>query len=258
MIKTSHIGDWHMDVHQFSKKFFLDVDHNSYEDLFELLPDIFYFVKNKNYQFVAVNDNLMKHFLFTDKSEIIGKTDYDILSFDQAEHFRADDQKIINSGSVFKDVVELVGDGAGNVSWYITSKMPIRNNKGEIVGLQGITRDVDKSKNTIVPYHILKDVIVKIQKEYMNNLTVDDLAKETKMSVSTFERKFKKYFKMTPIKYIKQLRIEQACKQLLDLNISLSDVAQNVGFCDQSYFTKEFKKIMKMTPRHYREKIIPE
>lgn len=244
-----------MDVDQFTDAFFEDVDHDAQKHLFDHLPDIYYFVKNKKFQFVQVNDSLMKHFCLDRKDQIIGKTDYDILSFDQAEKFRADDQKIISSGETLKDIVELVGDGHGNVHWYITSKVPLRNRAGQVVGLQGIMRDVDKSKTTIVPYHMLKDVIIKIQKEYMFNLTIDDLASETSMSVSTFERKFKKYFKMTPIKYIKKLRIKQACRQLTDLNKSLSEIAQSVGFCDQSYFTKEFKKIMKMTPRQYREKI---
>ena len=58
-----------------------------------------------------------------------------------------------------------------------------------------------------------------------------------------------------PIADIKNLRVEQACKQLMDLNKSLSEIALNVGFCDQSYFTKEFKKAMGITPCQYRNKL---
>ena len=94
-----------------------------------------------------------------------------------------------------------------------------------------------------------------IQARYMTGLSLEELAAEVNMSVSTLERKFKKYFNTTPLKYIKNLRVEEACKLLLDLNKNLSEIALDVGFCDQSYFTKEFKKIMKMTPRQYRNKI---
>jgi len=72
------------------------------------------------------------------------------------------------------------------------------------------------------------------------------------MSLSTFERKFKRHFGSTPSRFIKKLRIERACEQLSN-GVDISSVALVCGFCDQSYFTKEFKSIMGITPRQFKK-----
>jgi AraC-like DNA-binding protein len=72
------------------------------------------------------------------------------------------------------------------------------------------------------------------------------------LSVSQFDRKFKRLFQMTPQQYILRVRINAAAQTLATEAISVAEIAQQAGFYDQSYFTKQFRKQMGLTPSAYR------
>ncbi|WDE97255.1 AraC family transcriptional regulator [Lentisphaera profundi] len=215
--------------------------------------DSFYFAKDTKGIFVCVDNTLLKHFHMNNSSDILGKSDFDIQRQDLAEKHRIDDLNILSSGLSVPSKIELVGDGQGNVKWFQTTKAPLRNNTGEIVGIEGLSRDIKMTKESIEPYNEFKNTVSFLQKNFKKSLNIQDIAYQSAMSVSTFERKFKKYFGCSPTQFIKKLRIDHAC-ELLDLNYDLSDIALECGFCDQSYFTKEFKRVMNMTPRQFKLK----
>ena len=79
-----------------------------------------------------------------------------------------------------------------------------------------------------------------------------DLAEMSQLSVSQFERSFRKYFKTTPMKYINQIRVEAAARLLREGSDPISLIAQDTGFYDHSYFTKQFKAVKGMSPSAYR------
>ncbi len=60
--------------------------------------------------------------------------------------------------------------------------------------------------------------------------------------------------KITLSEYINKTRIEKSTRLLLDSSLSIVDVANLVGYEDQSYFTKVFKSIMGVSPGKYKEK----
>ena len=152
-----------------------------------------------------------------------------------------------------RNKLELVGDGKGNIEWFLTTKVPLRNRDGDIVGIEGQTRDVRRTENSIEPYSEFRVCIDYMQKNFMNNISIQGLADLSCMSMSTFERKFKKHFGCTPNQYVKRLRLEEACN-LLVAGYNIQSVAADCGFCDQSYFTREFRILMGLTPKKYQEK----
>ncbi|NQZ58297.1 MAG: helix-turn-helix transcriptional regulator, partial [Lentisphaeraceae bacterium] len=74
------------------------------------------------------------------------------------------------------------------------------------------------------------------------------------LSVSQFERRFKKLVNMTPLRFINKIRIDNACEKLIRSNDTLSTIALECGFFDHSYFSKIFKKHMAQTPGEYRQR----
>ncbi|MFK7911725.1 MAG: helix-turn-helix domain-containing protein [Akkermansiaceae bacterium] len=72
------------------------------------------------------------------------------------------------------------------------------------------------------------------------------------LSVSQFRLSFTKVYKMSPQKFILKLRIQIACRQLSHTDIEISSLAQDCGFCDQSYFSRQFKSHIGLTPLQYR------
>lgn len=101
------------------------------------------------------------------------------------------------------------------------------------------------------------DVIYKsidfIKRNLMKKITLDDVAKNVYLSPSYFSKIFKKEMKVSFNTYLNQVRIETSKKLMEDNSLSLVDIANLVGYEDQSYFTKVFKKLTGVSPGRYRE-----
>jgi AraC-like DNA-binding protein len=86
-----------------------------------------------------------------------------------------------------------------------------------------------------------------------NKLSLKQLAKEVKLSDSYFSRLFLSRTGFPPIEYFNQLRIQHSCRLLDNKMLSIADVAREVGFDDQFYFSRLFRKVMNQSPREYRK-----
>ena len=93
-----------------------------------------------------------------------------------------------------------------------------------------------------------------IKRNYMKKITLDDIAQHVYLSSTYVSKIFKDEMKVSLSRYINEIRIEKSKVLLLDNSLSLVDVANLVGYEDQSYFTKTFKSIMGLSPGKYREK----
>jgi len=80
---------------------------------------------------------------------------------------------------------------------------------------------------------------------------LSSLAKQTGLSRFHFIRVFKTETGMTPARYVEQCRIEQAKSLIEAAEISLADIAEKLGFSDQSHLTRRFKAIVGKTPAAY-------
>lgn len=102
-----------------------------------------------------------------------------------------------------------------------------------------------------------RDIIYKainyIKNNYHNkNISLNDVANEIGLSPSYFSKLFKEELDLSYIEYLNKVRIE-ASKELLQKEHSLAEIAQSVGFSDQSYFSKVFKKIEGIPPGRWRK-----
>ena len=81
---------------------------------------------------------------------------------------------------------------------------------------------------------------------------VERMAQVMKVDVSSFSRSFKKTFGVTPIKYVRKRRIARAATLLHTSERKLSDIAAELGFCDEFHFSKVFKEVKGRPPSVYR------
>jgi two-component system response regulator YesN len=100
-------------------------------------------------------------------------------------------------------------------------------------------------------YQRLKKALDFIETHYGEPLTVDRVAKEVYLSSSRLSHIIKSELGITLGDYISKVRIEKAEALLKDRELSISQIALEVGFPDQSYFTKVFKKVEKCTPKAF-------
>ena len=86
------------------------------------------------------------------------------------------------------------------------------------------------------------------------DLKIDNIADAMGMSRSVLYIKIKQQLGMTPIDFVRHVRIMRACELLKDTDESLSPVAFAVGFSDPKYFSKVFKRETGIVPTEYRER----
>ena len=87
-----------------------------------------------------------------------------------------------------------------------------------------------------------------IRRDYMNELSVSDIADELGYSEAYFCKLFKQYFGQSFISFLTDYRIREAKRLLTGTNISVKDAGQAVGYADANYFAKVFKRVTSQSP----------
>jgi AraC-like DNA-binding protein len=242
------------DLQKHRTTFISGLNENLNLDLFDYMLDIQYWMKDKEGRYIHVNQCLLKNYALTSLDQLIGKTDFDLSPDYIASRHIAGDNQVIEEGKVIANQVELVGQYGGLVNWYSTTKMPLRNPQGEIVGTAGFNHEISSGQISQAIYGEMGAIIHYIKENMQKSITVGELAEKACLSVSALERQFKKRFKMPPLQYVKRLRLNMACELLMTTDDSISEIALNCGFCDHSYLTKQFSQILGMSPKQYRQK----
>lgn len=92
-----------------------------------------------------------------------------------------------------------------------------------------------------------------IGQNYMRTVTLADAAREIGTSRSTFCVRFKQLLGTTFVDYVNGVRIQRACSLLSRTPLSITEVANAVGFSDLAYFNRQFRRRMDMSPTEWRK-----
>jgi AraC-like DNA-binding protein len=123
---------------------------------------------------------------------------------------------------------------------------------GTIVVLPGQFRRHAELPNGSLPGYKFRRVVEFIEAHIDQAIRLEQLAAVAGVSPFHFHRQFKRTTGLTPHQYIVRMRIERAKTLLSHSELSLIEVAAQVGFTDQSHFTTIFRRFTSMTPRSYR------
>jgi diguanylate cyclase (GGDEF)-like protein/PAS domain S-box-containing protein len=117
----------------------------SLQALIDRLPDNLW-VKDVKSRFVIANQVTAARMGFAGPADLIGKTDLELLAPEIANKFYADEQRIVRSGQPIIDMEECVFGASGDKTWISTTKVPLRNDRNEIFGVAGVSRDVTERR----------------------------------------------------------------------------------------------------------------
>ncbi|KPU44525.1 HTH-type transcriptional regulator YesS [Oxobacter pfennigii] len=154
-------------------------------------------------------------------------------------------------------------EGGGNMEMIFGLKLKYLNEIYELGTVEGLcewmikilerfTDSVYTVENENNSY-IVQKAISYINENYMNDISLESVSEFVYLSTSYFSRLFKKETGVNFTDYLNKVRVEESKKYLADLKIPLSEIANMVGFTDQSYFTKVFKKIEGVSPGQFRK-----
>ena len=98
----------------------------------------------------------------------------------------------------------------------------------------------------------LEGVLRYIDAHLTEKMTLQDIARESCMSVSTFCNFFKEQTGCTFVQYVNNLRIKRVKELLLNRELSIEQIAEMTGFSNENYLTRVFKKTVGITISEYR------
>ncbi len=113
--------------------------------LIDSLPDRIY-AKDSEGRFTLKNQADASQMGVASPDEVIGKTDFDYYPVEIAEQYAGDDKGVISSGQALINREEHVVAADGTQGWMLTSKFPLRDDYGTVIGLVGIGRDITERK----------------------------------------------------------------------------------------------------------------
>lgn len=222
---------------------------SEFAELFDYLEDVLLWMKDADGRYQWVNLSFALNFGLNDRAQLVGRTDFDICSLMLANQYRLDDERVLQGERILARI-ELVGRFDHTARWCTTSKIPLRDPKGRIVGTAGMTQPL--AVQPLVSESPLSQALRHIGKHYAESITHQDLAEACGLSVRAFERQFRATYHVSPHDYIRQLRVRMSCSALVFSRKSLAEIATEFGFADQSHFTKEFRRLQGETPNAYR------
>lgn len=111
----------------------------------ENIPDKVFFKDCKS-RFIAASRSLVENFGAKSMADVLGKTDFDFFSREHAQPAFDDEQLIIRTGQPILDKIEKETWPDGRVTWSLTSKMPLRDADGAIIGTFGLSKDITRTR----------------------------------------------------------------------------------------------------------------
>jgi AraC-like DNA-binding protein len=220
--------------------------------LFDRMPDVVFFVKDLAGRYIAVNETLVHRCGLLRKEQLLGRHVSAVYSSDLASRYAGQDLEVLHTGRSIVDRLELHWLMRRKPGWCLTTKLPLRDTKGVIVGIIGISRDVKNvSERSGVPTSLVHALDF-LEQHCERKLTPPLLARKAGLSASRFARIIHRIFGVTPGQLIAQTRISRATELLRTSPAVIGEVALDCGFSDQSAFTRAFRLATGMTPGVFR------
>jgi len=194
-------------------------------ELLDLLTDVQAWIKDAKRRYLWVNRPFLLNYGLQDLSEVLGKTDDDLSPPHLAVQFRQGDEAVL-AGQTVQGRLELIGRYDHTASWSFTTKRRVLDAKGRAIGTAGITRVLDATQIDQRGDIRLGVVIAMMTRCLGKTVTNAEMAQAAGMSPRAFERSFLREYSLPPQQYLKRLRIQTACRLLVDTRESISAIAQ--------------------------------
>lgn len=225
------------------------------EQLFDLMSDAAFFVKDKNGRYLSVNQSLITRHGLHNKTDAIGKTPKDICQGDFGVVPTDQDQAVLKTGRPLIDHLECQWHLPHQPVWCLTTKLPIRNTKGDVIGIIGVSRDTRMLVDADAVPQQFANALEILKTQLPADATPAWLARRSKLTAPRLARLTKRMFNLTPSQLICKTRMSAASRLLVDTKKSVSEIAHTCGFRDHSAFTRAFRSATGFTPREFRAQL---
>ena len=223
------------------------------ERLFDRLPDIVFSLKDRQGRYVSIGATAAMRCGLKHRQDAIGKTAFDLFPRPMAERYTRQDERLFRTGKPIVDSLDLTVYRDGSTGWCLTTKEPLCDQHGTIIGLACVSKDLTEPSRAGFIDSALAETVDFLLEHIDEPLRMDALAQRAGLSQAQFDRRMKKIFQLSAGQYLMKARIDHATRLLSGSDLPIVEIAQQCGFSDQSAFSRQFRQVTGFTPRQYRQ-----
>lgn len=221
------------------------------EQLFDLLPDVQFFVKDRQARYLMVNQTIAEHAGLSDKRLMIGRTCEEVF-INPGANISQQDLLLINSSQDVVNVLEMCLSSSKQRKWCLSSKYAVRGPNAGEAALVGISRVLPATDERHHNYNTLSAFMAYLKEHCGRPILITEVANQFNFSLDVLERLTRELFSVTPKQILTQLRIEKACMLLETTDESVNSIVTECGYIDHSAFSRQFKASTRYSPLQYR------
>ena len=188
--------------------------------LLNAIPNVVFFIKDRQARYLLANLTLARRCGFKSVSSLLGKTSADVFPSALGQGYTEQDLRVLREGVTLRDQLEMHLYNGRERGWCLTQKLALRDISGQMIGMAGISHD--------------------LQEAHARHPAWQRLAIYCK-----------RIFHLTPRQMIHKVRLEKAT-ELLAGDTPITDIALQCGYTDHSAFSRQFKAMTGSTPRDFR------
>ncbi len=222
------------------------------EQLFDHEPETAFFIKDSSGRYLAVNWSMVERCGLESKAELIGRGVREVFPKELARLYAMQDQTVLRTGRPLIDHLELHWYAHRRPGWCLTTKLPMRDHSGKVVGVVGISRDLRAPGDRETIPTGLARALEHLEAHCDETLSPGSLAQLAGLPPVRFARLIKRIFRLTPNQLIVQTRLAAAASLLVETERSIADIAVSCGFYDHSAMTRAFHSATSLTPSQFR------
>ena len=232
------------------------IDPRQFLQAFDHVPGLFYFVKDAESRTMVNTREYRRRMGVRPDDEVVGKRPREYLARDLADHYEADDQKVLRSGQPLRNIIEIGFNEQGVPDWIITDKYPLRDAAGRVVGIIGTMQSLEGRLKALPHLGEVGRAADYIRQNLGERLALGDVAAHVGLSERHLQRLFHKFIGTTIQQFIIHSRVHAAAHELTHSERPMAEIALMYGFSDQSAFTNTFRRIIGTPPREYRKRYL--
>ena len=221
----------------------------AFADLVDGLPQVLGCLKSPHGTYAWSNTGFANR-LGRSPDAVVGRTVDELFPVEFARSYAAQDADVLTSGHPLQHHLELIVRADGVIGWYVTSKVRLLDENGEVWGLAVLSIDLQSQLDSA--HSGLADVIAEVRADVAHQWRVSELAAIAGLSPKQLERLCRRTLGIGPQRLIQRLRLEQAVRLITSTHLPLGEISAECGFYDQSSFTKQFRTVLGLTPGAYR------
>lgn len=221
--------------------------------LFDHLPDIVFFIKDRSGRYIEVNDTLVRRCGVASKADIIGRTPAQLFGSDLGQHYEKQDRTVLMRGRSLVNLLEMHMYASRHIGWCLTTKLPLFDRSHAPGGLVGVSQDLKMPDVSSEDFRRIAASIEFVRNNLAATTTVDKMAAVASMSPWQLDRRMKRVFGISTGEWLLKTRITEARHKLAETDLPIAAIAREVGYADHCSFTRQFCQATGLPPLRFRK-----